>query len=50
MKGKVIFSSSHPKDASGHYEKLGNYVGADTKKTPCVTAITNNDDITKFRL
>lgn len=41
--GKVIFSTSHPKDASGHFKKLAEFISADIKNLPSLILFDAKD-------
>lgn len=47
--GKVLFSISRPNDGHGHFQRLADYVGANTKKVPCIMLVEAKGEVTKYR-
>lgn len=47
-KGKIIFSVTKPNDGFDHYQKLGEYVGADTSSAPTLILVNTDGDLTKY--
>jgi len=47
-KGKIIFSISKPNDGFGHYQRLAEYVGANTANAPVVMLVHASGEVLKF--
>jgi len=48
-KGVILFSVSKPNDGFGHYQKLADYVGANTAKAPAIMLVETGSELFKYR-
>lgn len=48
-KGRLVFSISKPDDGFGHYQRLADYVGANTAQAPTLMLVHSSHEVLKYK-
>lgn len=48
-KGKIVFAISKPDDGFGHYQRLADYIGANTAQAPALMLVHSSSEVLKYQ-